>query len=327
MSTEAKMELISELEEAMQDDLTVSVMRKLKEALGDMLTRYLVEIQRPEEQKNGDDLMDTFLNAKRVEGLAEKTIKRYQRELAKLVQFTGLPMGKIKVGDIRNYLTAEKDRGLADRSLHGARDIFSSCFGWLHREGLISRNPCGNIKGIKYADKIRVPFSETDIELMKEACDCIRDRTIIAFLLSTGARISEVCALNRDDIDFHEMECVVMGKGSKERTVYIDDVAGMMLKRYLKSRTDGGQALFVGRLSERLTDNGIRKILKRVEAASGVENIHPHRFRRTLATSLINRGMSIQEVARILGHSKIDTTMQYIYIEQENVKNNYRRYA
>lgn len=327
MSMDAKLALMRDLETALQDDLTVSAMRKLTDAMSSVLNGYMVDQVRTETVSDTDDLMDAYLRAKMVEGLSPKTLKQYKRTLEKLVNFAGLPLGRITVGNIRSYLAAEKDRGISDRSLHKDRDVFSSCFGWLHREGMISLNPCGNIGSIKYAVKVMMPFSETDIERMKEACGNIRDKAIIAFLLSSGARISEVCALNRGDIDFQEMECIVMGKGSKERTVYIDDVAGMLLCRYFAGRKDNEEALFVGKANERLTDEGIRRMLKRIEKVSGVENIHPHRFRRTLATTLINRGMSIQEVARILGHSKIDTTMTYIYIEQANVKNNYRKYA
>ena len=327
MSMDAKLALMRDLETALQDDLTVSAMRKLTDAMSSVLNGYSVEQMRQEQAGDTDDMLEAFLKAKMVEGLAEKTLKQYRRTLKKLIRSAGMPLGKIGVENIRTYLAAEKDRGISDRSLHGDRDVFSSCFGWLHREGLIIRNPCGNVNSIKYAEKVRVPFSESDIEKMKEACTCIRDKAIIAFLLSSGARISEVCALNRDDIDFREMECIVMGKGSKERTVYIDDVAGMLLCRYFAERKDNEEALFVGKANGRLTDEGVRRMLKRIEVVSGVENIHPHRFRRTLATTMINRGMPIEMVARILGHSKIDTTMTYIYVEQNNVKNNYRKYA
>ena len=327
MSMDAKLALVQDIEEAMQDDLTVATMKKLKEALNGLLVSYVVEQRNLGGGNDNDDLLDAFLNAKRVEGLSQKTLYQYNRTLGKLTASAGFPLGKIRVENIRTYLASEKNRGISDRSLDGDRSVFSSCFGWLYKEGLITKNPCGNISKIKYAKKVRVPFSDTDIELMKESCVCLRDKAIIAFLLSTGARISEVCALNRSNIDFQAMECIVLGKGNKERTVYIDDVAGMLVRRYLAGRKDDNEALFVGRINERLTDDGIRKMLKRVENVSGVENVHPHRFRRTLATSLINHGMSIQEVATILGHSNINTTLEYVYITQSNVKNNYRKYA
>lgn len=202
-----------------------------------------------------------------------------------------------------------------------------SFFGWVQREGLIPNNPCGNLSTIKCGKEVRLPFSDVDIERLKETCETARDKALIAFLLSTGCRVGEVCGLNRADIDFANLECTVLGKGNKERTVYLDNVAAMQLRIYLNTRTDTCEALFAGKGSERLQAGGIRKRLNEIGEKAGVENVHPHRFRRTLATTLINHGMPIQEVAKILGHEKIDTTMTYVYIDKTNVKNAYRRYA
>lgn len=327
MSTEAKIRMIASVEEALQDELTVSAMRKVRAAIEDVLMDYTLEARPTEGSGKDDDMLTSFLAAKRVEGRSEKTLARYAYVIGKLAESAGIPLGKIQIGDIRTYFTREKDRGISDRTLNGERSVFSSFFGWLDKEDLIPRNPCANLNAIKYEKKIRIPFTDTDIELMKEACMNSRDRAIIAFLLSTGARISEVCRLNRDDIDYQSLECRVLGKGKKERTVYIDNVASMLLRRYMAERKDDSAALFSGKGSGRLKPGGVRRMLKQVERISGVENVHPHRFRRTLATNLINHGMSIQEVAAILGHENINTTMQYVYIEKENVKNNYRRYA
>lgn len=327
MSAEAKTTLVQSLEDAMQDDLTVSTMRKLKEVLNGLLADYNVEPRTTKSAGDSDDALEAFLNAKKVEGRSAKTLAHYKYVIEKLTAFASVPLGKIQVGHIRSFLSNEKDRGINDRTLEGYRSVYSSCFGWLHTEELIRRNPCANLGKIKCVKKIRVPFSSTDIELMREACRNLRDRAIIAFLLSTGARISEVCALDRSSIDFQAMECTVLGKGAKERTVYIDSVAGMLLQRYFADRKDSSPALFCGKGSERLTPGGVRVMLKQIEAASGVENIHPHRFRRTLATNLINHGMQLQEVSEILGHTNVNTTMGYVYIEKEKVKNNYKRYA
>ena len=180
---------------------------------------------------------------------------------------------------------------------------------------------------IKQQKVIRKPFSSVEIERLKQAAESCRDRAVIAFLLSTGCRISEVCALDVLDIDFHRRRVKVLGKGNKERVVYVDDVTVLYLNEYLRERCDAEPALFLGKGSSRMTPGGIRAMLKRLERRSGVENVHPHRFRRTLATNLINHGMPIQEVAAILGHDKIDTTMTYVYIDQTNVEHAYRRYA
>ena len=205
--------------------------------------------------------------------------------------------------------------------------MFNSFFGWIHREGLIPTNPCANLNPIKCKKEERKPFSDIDIERLKEACTNVRDKAIITFLLATGCRISEVCALNIEDIDFQNQECVVLGKGNKERTVYLDNIATMQLDKYLSCRFDRDKALFIGKNTIRMHPGGIRKRLHELGDKAGVTNVHPHRFRRTLATNLIDRGMAIQEVAKILGHEKIDTTMKYVYTNQVNVKNAYRKFA
>ena len=191
----------------------------------------------------------------------------------------------------------------------------------------MGKNPTANLQPIRKIKAIRKPFSQVEIERMKEAATTTRDKTILAVLLSTGCRISEVCQLDVLDIDMQARAVTVMGKGSKQRRVYLDDVAIMYLKRYFRERTDDSPALFVGKGSARLTPDGVRYALKQIEERSGVENVHPHRFRRTLATALISHGMAIQEVAAILGHDKLDTTMQYVYPDQSAVESSYRKYA
>lgn len=245
-----------------------------------------------------------------------------------MTKHTGLPLARIGINDIREYFTAEKERGIADSTLEGYREVYSSVFGWLHKEELIKKNPMANLPSIKCQQKVRLPYSNTDLEVIKEHCECIRDKAIVCFLYATGARIDEVCRLNRDDVNLKELEATVLGKGNKERTVYIDEVAAMMVERYLAERTDDNPALFVGRFKpwKRIHPGGVRAMLKRLEKSSGIENIHPHRFRRTLTTNLIDHGMTIQEVAAILGHSNIETTMKYVYSRKANVKNNYKKY-
>jgi site-specific recombinase XerD len=202
-----------------------------------------------------------------------------------------------------------------------------SYFGWLQKEGLLEANPCANLAPIKCVKKVRVPYTEVDIERLKESCWCTRDKALIVFLLSTGCRISEVCGLNRDSIDFISGECTVLGKGNKERTVFIDDVTAMLLQRYLSERTDESPALFSGKGTKRMTPSGIRARLHNIAKKADIDNVHPHRFRRTLATTLINHGMQIQEVASILGHDKLDTTMKYVYIDKTKIKNSYRKFV
>ena len=275
---------------------------------------------------NGNELLDAFLSTKEIEGKSPKTIYRYRYIITKMLKTVSVPIPSINVYHLRQYLTQRKADGLSDNTLRGIRDVFCSFFGWLNREGLIPRDPAGNLSPIKAPKKVRYPFASTDIQRLMECCKTDRDKSLITFLAATGCRISEVCRINIEDIDFEQKCCTVLGKGSKERVVYLDDIAVMFLRRYLQSRTDNSAALFVGKGTSRLTPGGARFALKSIAAKAGVENVHPHRFRRTLATNLIDRGMAIQEVATLLGHDKIDTTMTYVHVSQENVQTAYHRY-
>ncbi len=327
MSVQAKQNLVSDVAERVGEFLTATDTAKVSTALTDVVTNYDVEMLNIDSiDSDSLDLLKYFLDAKQTEGRSAKTVERYSYILEKMLKGVGIPVQRITVYHLRSYLMEEKNRGISDRSLDGLRSIMSSFFGWLTKENLIKSNPCANIAPIKCQKKIRLPYSATDIEKLKTNCTCIRDKAIVCFLLATGARISEVCALNRTDIDFQNMECTVLGKGNKERTVYMDEVTAMVLKEYLATRTDTYEALFGGKGTKRMTPHGVRNMLVDLGETAGVEHVHPHRFRRTLATNLINHGMPIQEVACILGHERIDTTMKYVYIEKSNVKNSYRKY-
>lgn len=328
MSIAAKMVMMRDLERQLGSLLTADDVQKVMKTLSDQLCRYDMEAAEGSYvEGESDDYLNAFLDAKQIEGRSEKTIERYRYMLNRILREIRVPIRNITIYHLRNYLMNMKKQGIGDSTIEGTRSIMNSFFSWLQREGMIEHNPCGNINTIKCAKKIRLPFSDTEIERLKEVSADIRDKALICFLLSTGCRISEVCALDRTDIDFYSMEVTVLGKGNKERTVFIDGVTAMFLKRYLASRTDTLPALFIGKGSDRMTPGGIRFMLKDVEQRSGVENVHPHRFRRTLATSLINHGMPIQEVAAILGHDKLDTTMKYVYISKTNVKTAYQKYA
>ena len=273
------------------------------------------------------DYVNEFLNAKIIEGKSKNTIERYEYYLNRIFEEINIPIGKLTIYHIRSYFMAEKNRGISDSTLNGYRSILCSFFGWLQKENLIQNNPVANLGVIKCAKRVREPFSEVEIEKLKSACTNVRDIAIIMFMLSTGCRISEIVELDRDAINFVSLDCKVHGKGNKERLVYIDTVTAMYLKRYFATRDDDEKALFVNRSKERFGVNGIQRMLKTLEKKTGIENVHPHRFRRTLATSLINHGMPIQEVAHILGHEKVDTTMRYIYIESEKVRASYKRFS
>ena len=205
--------------------------------------------------------------------------------------------------------------------------IYSSFFGWLFNEGLLPTNPTANLGQVKANPQEELPFTGDQIQLLKENCENDLQRALVHFLLATGCRISEVCSVNRDDIDYANLKLEVLGKGDKRRTVYIDNVTAMMLKRYLATRKDIDPALFYSRNHQRYTDDGIREMLVKLGDRAHVPGVHPHRFRHTLATNLIDRGMSIQEVSVILGHADIRTTMKYIHVNEKNTENSYRKYA
>ena len=325
MSIASTQLFLEEIEKGISQHLVVDSVQQIMRCVADICSSYIIEHVIEADVSN--DYLKAFLDAKEIEGRSHKTIKRYEYILGRALKSIGVSVRSITTFHLRSYLIDAKNQGMSDRTLEGVRSILSSFFGWLWKEGMIERNPCANIGPIKCKKQIRLPFTSEEIERMKESCDNIRDKAIISFLLSTGCRISEACDLNKEDVNFVALECKVLGKGNKERTVYIDAITAMLLRRYFLSRSDNHEALFVGKGSARMTPGGIRARLKTIEETSGVEDIHPHRFRRTLATTLINRGMPIQEVASILGHDKIDTTMTYVYIEKDNVKNAYRKYA
>lgn len=328
MSIADKQMFINSMIEELSKSCTLSQIELVKSALQTVSADYdIITLQTAESKLAQSDLLDAFIAAKEIEGRSSKTTTRYRYIINRLIQAAGVPLESINVYHIRKHLMEEKQRGVSDSTLKGYREIYSSTFGWLHKEGLIQRNPIANVGPIKCEKKIRKPYSDIDIEKLKECCSNDRNKAIFFFLLSTGCRISEMCELNRDDIKLQTLECIVHGKGNKQRTVYMSDVAAMMLGRYLDSRSDNDPALFIGKRSNRITPNGVRCMLKTVAAKANVPNVHPHRFRRTLATNLIDRGMPVQDVAFILGHEKLDTTMKYIYIAQDNVKNEYKKYA
>ena len=328
MSIATKQVLLKDTEKRLGEYFTVNDVNRIMEVLTEILSAYEVEqVVDTSTDSESEEFLKAFLDAKRIEGKSEKTIKRYEYVIKRMYDAIKVPIRKISVFHLRSYFTAEKQRGVSDSTLDGTRQIFSAYFGWLQKEGLLTQNPTINLNTIKSVKKVRKPYSAVDIEKLKECCECDRDKAIIAVMLSTGCRISEICGMNRDDVNLVTHEILVLGKGNKERTVFIDDVTVMLIKRYLDSRHDDHEALFIGKRRTRFTPSGIQKMLNKVAELADVDNAHPHRFRRTLATNLIDHGMPIQEVASILGHEKLDTTMKYVYINKSNIKNSYNKYV
>ena len=325
MAFEAKFTLLNEMERTLSKSLTIDEMSNVLSSLSDLLEHYdLKQIQTTE--SNEDDLLSVYLNAMTVEGKSEKTVTQYKYELTKLLKAIKTTTRNVTVYHLRSFFASEKERGISDRTLENKRQVYSAYFNWLLREGLISKSPTANLGVIKYPKKQKELYSEADVENLKYECSNLRDRAIVCFLQATGCRIGEMVRLNKLDVDLTNLECKVLGKGNKERIVFLNPVAGMVLQKYLDSRTDDYPALFIGKRSERLTDQAVRRMLNKLGEKANVDHVHPHKFRRTTATSLIRHGMPVQEVAAILGHDKLDTTMQYVVLDKTDIKNSYRKY-
>lgn len=326
MAIEAKAALLNALSASLSSILTAESRYRVMENVTELLDGFDVEARAPEDIQK-DDLLDAYISALKVEGKSPKTVERYRYIITRMLSALNVTVRGVNVYHLRRYLADEKARGISDRTLDGNRQVFSAFFNWLQREGLIQRNPTANLGSIKYAKKIKTTFSAVDMERMKLACKTKRDKAIICFLAATGCRITEMTQLNRNDVDLVNLECTVFGKGSKERTVYLDSVAGMVLREYLDERKDAYPALFIGKGTDRITPGGVRFMMTNLQNASTVTHVHPHKFRTTRATDLIRYGMPIQEVAAILGHEKLDTTMKYVVLDKTDIKNSYRKYA
>jgi site-specific recombinase XerD len=326
MAIEAKATLLNALEHDLSTRLTAADMTTVLSLLSDRLTEYNVE-QAERTADQPDDLLDAYMSAMQVQGRSDKTLERYRYAIVRMMQAVRVPTRQITVYHLRRYLADEKARGIGDRTLEGTRQVFSAYFNWLQREGLIQNNPTANLGAIKYTKKVKDIYTDVDLERMKFGCKTIRDRAIVAFLTTTGCRISEVTQLNRGDVDLNNLECKVLGKGDKERIVFFDGVTAALIRSYLEQRTDDSPALFAGRGTARITPHGIRKMLKVLSVDANVDHVHPHKFRRTLATNLIRHGAGLLEVASILGHDRLDTTKTYVIMDKTEVEHSYRKYA
>lgn len=263
-----------------------------------------------------------------IDGKSERTIAQYSLTIRKLLEFLQKNVTDVGVYDIRYYLACKKEQGLSNRSLENTRANLSAFFQWMSLEELIPKNPCLMIKPIKYKDEIRKAFSDVEIDQLRSACKDQRERALIEFLLATGVRVSELSSMNIEDVDMEKMTVHVRhGKGAKERITYINNVAVSHLRKYLLTRKRSGEALFYAvKRNDRMGADGIQYTLKVIGKRAGVDNVHPHRFRRTFATGLANRGMKIQEIQKLLGHSNINTTLQYVYTDDRKIEASYKQY-
>ena len=326
MAYEAKANFLSMMEKRIGTELTAEATGRVMKITAEVLDGFEMTEHAAEEEIRKDDLLEMYIAALKVEGRSQKTVDRYRYIIERMKKDTRVPTRKITVYHLRAWIASEKERGICDQTLEGYREIFSAYFNWLQRESMIERNPAANLGSIKCPKKTKQIYSAVDLEKLRQECRTPRDRAIVTFLGATGCRISEATGLNRDAVDLTNLECVVHGKGNKDRTVYLDPVAGMFLQEYLSGRNDTEEALFVGKGGKRLQPGGVRAMLKELGERAHVEHVHPHKFRRTLATNLSKHGMPIQEVASVLGHEKLDTTMKYVVLDNENTKNSYKRF-
>ncbi len=325
-----KEELIMEVMQQMLSYLDNAQLKQLRQAMERSLCYYEVNsLQIKPQEEDNSDLVAMFIAAKRIEGCSDKTLKYYQSTIDALISSLGKNVRHILTEDLRTYLTDYQSRNQSSRvTIDNIRRILSSFFSWLEDEDYIIKSPVRRIHKVKTASSIKETYSDEELEKMRDSCEEIRDLAMIDMLASTGMRVGEMVLLNRDDIDFSERECVVFGKGDKERIVYFDARAKLHLQVYLDSRTDENPALFVTLRAphERIQIGGIEHRLREIGKRLNMSRVHPHKFRRTLATMAIDKGMPIEQLQRLLGHQRIDTTLQYAMVKQSNVKTAHRKY-
>jgi len=275
------------------------------------------------------DLLSAFISAKRVEGCSDRTIHYYETTLKKVLDSIDKPIKGITTDDLRRYLDEYQQKSNAGKAtIDNIRRILSSFFSWLEDEDHIAKSPVRRIHKIKTAKVVKGTYSDETLEVLRDNCKSLRDLAIIDILSSTGMRVGELVRLNRSNIDFESRECVVFGKGAKERTVYFNARAKLHLQQYLSSRLDDNPALFVSLDApyNRLLISGVEIRLRNLGRSLNLGRVHPHKFRRTMATAAIDKGMPIEQVQTLLGHTNIDTTMHYAMVNQSNVKASHKKY-
>lgn len=308
----------------MAEYLNVSQMKKLQE----VILKVFAENAPEKAEISNAEYLKMFLDAKRIEGCSERTIEYYRKTIEHLITTVTTPVRKITTEEMREYLAEyQKINNCSNVTVDNIRRNISSFFSWLEEEDYILKSPMKRIHKIKTKTVVKSVISDETIEKLRDYCTEIRDLAMIDLLYSTGMRVGELVRLNRDDINLEYRECIVYGKGDKERRVYFDAKAKVHLKEYLESRTDDNDALFVTLNSphKRLKISGVEIRIRELGRSVSLERIHPHKFRRTMATRAIDKGMPIEQVQKILGHSQIDTTMQYAMVNQTNVKNSHQK--
>lgn len=310
----------------MSEVLNIQQMRLLQETL----IKRLNDGQSVEKQVfHNDEYLEMFVAAKRIEGCSERTIEYYQSTIKTMLEKINIPVRQITTDTLRLYLTRyQEQNGCGKVTIDNIRRNLSSFFSWLEDEDHILKSPIRRIHKVRTGVRVKDTFSDENIEILRDNCEQMRDLAIIDLLYSTGMRVGELVNLNIEDINFEERECIVYGKGNKERRVYFDARAKLHIQEYLKERVDSNPALFVtlDKPYERLRISGVEIRLRELGRRVNIEKVHPHKFRRTMATKAIDKGMPIEQVQKLLGHQQIDTTMHYAMVNQNNVKNSHRKF-
>lgn len=309
----------------MSEYLSISQMKKLQE----VIIKTFAENEAVKKDISNEDFLRMFLDSKRIEGCSERTIKYYQTTIKHLLSQTTVEVRKLTTEEMREYLSNyQKRNNCSNMTIDNIRRNISSFFSWLEEEDYILKSPMKRIHKIKTKVVVKNIISDEGIEKLRDNCKEKRDLAIIDLLYSTGIRVGELVNLNIDDIDLEGRECIVYGKGDKERRVYFDAKTKVHLKSYIESRVDKNEALFVTLDApyNRLKISGVEIRLRNIGRSLNIERIHPHKFRRTMATRAIDKGMPIEQVQKLLGHSQIDTTMQYAMVNQNNVKTSHQKY-
>lgn len=329
-----KTEVISNITKDMEDSLTDYQLNKLKESLiinfeGVEFIIKTDELKHQEELDENKKMIDSFISSKQVEGCSGRTVKYYKEIIGKFVNNFDKSIKQISTNEIRNYLSNYKENSsCGSTTIDNIRRVLSSFFSWLEDEDYIIKSPVRRIHKIKTALVIKEVLTDENLERLRDECENIRDLSLIELLISTGMRVGELVNLNINSLNFEDRSCIVLGKGNKEREVYFDAKTKLHLKEYISKRNDTNNALFVSMREphQRLSISGIELIIRTLGINSNINKVHPHKFRRTLATMAIDKGMPVEQVQKLLGHVKIETTMHYALVNQSNVKISHRRY-
>ncbi|MDR3190905.1 MAG: tyrosine-type recombinase/integrase [Lactobacillaceae bacterium] len=324
-----KDKFIQDVVSELQGQLSTTQCDIVAQIMDARLNGYEMTVATDSTTMSNQDFVGAFIAAKKVEGCSEKSLKYYENTIRKLLESIDKWIKLISTNDLREYLAEYQDaNGSSNVTMDNIRRIFSSFFSWLEDEDYIGKSPVRRIHKVKQMKVVNEAFTDENVEILRDSTDNIRDLTIVEFLNSTGVRVGELVKLNRSDINFNERSCIVLGKGNSQREVYFDARSKLHILNYLDSRVDNNEALWVSKKhpNTRLSISGVESMLRELGSRAKITKVHPHRFRRTLATKAIDKGMPVEQVQRLLGHVRIDTTLHYAMVNQTNVKNAHRKF-